>query len=74
MTREAVVGAVKYEVWRSTTGEAGSFSKMSTQSTTTYTNTTAKSGMTYYYKVRAIMPDNTSANSAYSAVVSITTK
>ena len=74
ITWNAVDGAEKYEIWRSTTGEAGSFSKMYTQTSTTYTNTTAKAGVTYYYKVRAILPENTNANSAYSAVVSMTAK
>ena len=35
------------------------------------TNTGAKKGTKYYYKVKAICSANTNANSAYSAVVSI---
>ncbi len=54
LTWEAVAGAVKYEIYRSTTGKDGSFKKQYTATSTRYTNTTAKAGRTYYYKVRAV--------------------
>ena len=66
---EAVSGAVSYKVYRATS-ENGSYSVMKTTTGTSYTNTTAEEGKTYYYKVRAIC-ENTDGNSAYSAVLSI---
>ena len=50
---EPVEGATKYEVWRATS-KNGDFSCLTTTSKTSVTNTSAKSGKTYYYKVRAI--------------------
>ena len=69
---DAVSGATKYEIWRATSAD-GEYTKMYTTTKTTYTNTGAKSGVTYYYKVRAL-GSNSNATSAYSAVVSITAK
>ncbi|MCD8383606.1 MAG: leucine-rich repeat protein [Clostridiales bacterium] len=50
----AVTGATGYTVWRKTSG--GSWAKITTvsSSTLTYTDTTASSGTTYYYTVRAV--------------------
>ena len=70
LTWEAVENAAEYKVYRSSTGEDGSFSLMYTTSGTSYTNSKAEAGETYYYKVRA-MSDNSGAHSAYSAMVSI---
>ena len=64
---DAVEGAVKYYVYRSTDGE--NFTKLSSTTKTAITNTSAEAGQTYYYQVRAIS-DNSNAHSAYSAVVS----
>ena len=71
LTWDAVEGAEKYEIWRATS-EGGSYTRMWTTASTAYTNTTAKAGVTYYYKVRAIIPDSPYAASAYSAVLCVT--
>ena len=63
---KAVTNAVEYKVYRATS-EDGTYSLVKTTTSTSYTNTSAVAGKTYYYKVRAIA-DNTSANSAYSAI------
>ena len=72
LTWSAVNGAVKYEVYRATS-KNGTYKKMITTTKTSYTNSSATAGKTYYYKVKAIH-DNTAANSAYSTVKSITAK
>lgn len=70
---EPVDGAVSYMVYRSTTG-SDPFKLMKTTTSTSYTNTTAENGITYYYKVRAVYSD-TKYNSIYSKpLVSVTTK
>ena len=68
----AVDGAVKYELWRSTSPDGG-FVKVWTGTKTRLTHNTAEKGVTYYYKVRAIC-SNASGNSAYSSVKSVTMK
>ena len=70
---DKVTGAEKYEVYRATS-ENGTYTKMYTTTNLSYTNTSAVAGTTYYYKVRAIIPNNSYATGAYSAVVSITAK
>ena len=66
----AVTGAAKYEVYRALSKD-GTYSLMSTQSATGYTNTSyLANGTTYYYKVRALKANGTA--SAYSSVVTIT--
>lgn len=65
---KAIDGAVKYQVYRSTS-ENGTYSLLSTTTKTKITNTSATGGKTYWYKVRAVA-SNTSANSAYSTVKS----
>ena len=67
----AVDGAKSYKVYRATS-KNGSYRLMMTTSKPWYINTTAKSGTTYYYKVKAIGRDS-EANSAYSKVKSLTT-
>ena len=69
LTWNKVEGAVKYEVYRSTDGKT--WTKMITTTGTKLTHSSAVSGTTYYYKVRAIASVS-SANSAYSTVQSIT--
>ena len=64
-----VTGADKYYVYRSTDGKT--FKHFATTTKLSYTNTGAKKSVKYYYKVKAICSANTSANSAFSAVVSI---
>lgn len=71
LTWAAVTGATKYQVYRSVDGS--SYSLLKTMSGTKLTNTSAVSGNTYYYKVRAL-GSNSSSTSAYSPVVSITSK
>ena len=70
LTWKAVEGATKYEVYRATS-KTGTYTKLLTTTKTTYTNTSAKAGTTYYYKVRAIA-SKSAANSAYSAIKSMT--
>ncbi len=64
-----VTGADKYYIYRSTDGKKFSYLTYTTK--LSFTNTGAKKGTKYYYKVKAICSANTNANSAYSAVVSI---
>ena len=66
----AVDGAVKYEIYRSTDGK--SFKKYDSTTKTTYTNTSTTIGTTYYYKVKAVKENG--AVSAYSATKSIQCK
>ena len=70
LTWEKVSGATKYEVYRATS-KNGTYSKLGSTTNTSYTNTGASAGKTYYYKVKAIH-STSAANSAYSAVVSRT--
>ena len=65
---EKVTGAVKYEVWRATS-KNGTYTKLSTTTATSLTNNKVEAGKTYYYKVKAIH-SNSSANSAFSEIVS----
>ena len=61
-----VEGAASYEVYRSTAVD-GDFVKTFTTKGTTYTNTSAVAGTTYYYKVRVIL---TNGDDVYSEAVS----
>ncbi len=70
LTWNAVAGASQYEIYRATS-KNGSYTKMFTTSNLSYTNTSAKAGTTYYYKVKAVSKVKTAANSAFSTVVSI---
>ena len=70
LTWSAVTGASQYEVYRATS-KNGSYTKMFTTSNLSYTNTSAKAGTTYYYKVKAVSKVKSTANSAFSTVVSI---
>ena len=66
----AVTGAAKYEVYRSTS-RSGTYTKYSTQTSTSYTNSSyLTSGTTYYYKVRTLGSDG--SYGPYSSVVSVT--
>ena len=66
---KAVEGAVKYQIYRATS-QNGTYSLLSTTTNLSMVNSSAASGVTYYYKVMAVAK-NTKANSAYSSVVSI---
>ena len=70
---KAVSGATKYWIYRSTDGK--SFSYYTSTTKKTYTNTSAKSGHRYYYKVKAVkVVSGKSIASAYSNTVSIKAK
>ena len=70
LTWSAVTGASQYEVYRATS-KNGTYTKMFTTSNLSYTNTSAKAGTTYYYKVKAVSKVKSTANSAFSTVASI---
>ncbi len=64
----AVTGAKEYKIYRSTS-KTGTYKAVKTTTAKSWKDTTAKKGKTYYYKVVAVHK-NSSANSAYSTVVS----
>ena len=66
LTWNAVSGATSYKVYRATS-QNGTYSLLGTVTATSYTNTGAKVGTTYYYKVKAV---NSAGESAYSNIVS----
>ena len=66
LTWNAVSGATSYKVYRATS-QKGTYSLLGTVTATSYTNTGAKAGVTYWYKVKAV---NSAGESAYSNVVS----
>lgn len=61
--------ADKYYVYRATK-KSGTYSKVKTTTSLSYTDTKAKAGKTYYYKVKAVSTKTSDANSAFSAVKS----
>ena len=67
LTWAAVDGAAKYEIYRSTQQSTG-YTLLGTTTSTSYINTGAAVGKTYYYKVRALNVDG--AAGAYSSTVS----
>ena len=67
LTWKAVSGAVKYEVYRSTRQNSG-YSLLGTTTSTSYVNTGAAVGKTYYYRVKAVNRDGMA--SGYSNIVS----
>ncbi len=69
---KAVSGAEKYYVYRAAS-DSDDYSKIKTVKGTSFTDTSAKAGKMYYYKVRAVH-DNSSANSAKSPVVFVKAK
>ena len=66
LTWNAVSGATSYKVYRATS-QKGTYSLLGTVTATSYTNTGAKAGTTYWYKVKAV---NSTGESAYSNTVS----
>ena len=66
LTWNAVSSATSYKVYRATS-QKGTYSLLGTVTATSYTNTGAKAGVTYYYKVKAV---NSAGESAYSNIVS----
>ena len=69
LTWDKIDGAKSYKVYRSTDGGV-TYSLLATTSGTSLTNTSTTAGSKYYYKVFAVHSSNSSANSAYSSVVS----
>ena len=72
LTWDKVEGAAKYYVYRATS-EDGKYTKIKTTTSLKYTDKSVEEGTTYYYKVKAVH-SNSSANSAYSFIVSIAAK
>ncbi len=66
---EAVDGASKYVIYRSTDGK--NFTQYDSIAKTAYTNISTNSGSTYYYQVKAICATSSYGNSAVSATASI---
>ena len=59
----AVNGARKYGVWRSETGKDGSYKWLGNPTVNHFTDTTAESGKTYYYRITVLhTPTNTHSN------------
>lgn len=73
LTWDKVYNADSYTVYRATTAN-GTYSKMYTTKYTSYTNTSAVAGKTYYYKIVANCSRSSYATSAYSNVVHILAK
>ena len=71
LTWNAVSGAVKYEVYRSTRQNSG-YSLLGTTTSTSYVNTGASTGTTYYYRVKAV--NRNGMASGYSNIVSCKAK
>ncbi len=69
---QAVKGAEKVQIYRSTTGKAGSFKLLGTTTGLSYTNRKAVAGTTYYYKVRAVSKEGVKGD--WSAVLKLTAK
>ena len=68
----AVTGAASYDIYRSTDGK--NYVKYASTTGNGYVNNSASAGAVYYYKVIAVSPVSTAANSAYSNLVSIRAK
>ena len=63
LTWNEVEGATTYVVYRSTSSSKN-FKKIGESETTSYTDTTAKKGTTYYYRVVAVANGMTGAQSS----------
>ena len=64
---DAVPGATSYRIYRSTSRDSG-YSLLATTTSTSYVNTSAAKGTTYYYRVKAVNRDG--MVSGYSNIVS----
>ena len=71
LTWDKVSGAKEYVVYRADYSN-GTYTKIYTTKNTSYTNTTANAGYTYYYKVKAISYKTAYADSAMSNMVTRT--
>ena len=67
----AVSKADTYYIYRATS-KNGTYSRIKTTTSTSYTDTTAVAEKTYYYKVKSVYAADSAYNSAYSTVVSRT--
>jgi len=72
LTWKAVKNARCYSIYRATS-EDGDYKLVKTTTSTSYTDTSSYVGKTYYYKVR-VLANSSSANAAYSKIVSGTGK
>ena len=69
-----VAGAKSYEIYQATS-KNGTYKKVKTTTSLSYTNTSLKSNKTYYYKVKAVQTvSKKTYKSAYSTVSSAKTK
>jgi fibronectin type 3 domain-containing protein len=74
VTWKKATGASGYEVYRSTT-KNGKYSKLTTTTKLTYTNTKLTGGKKYYYKVRAYRTvDGKKVYGSFSSAVYVTVK
>jgi fibronectin type 3 domain-containing protein len=64
VTWNSVVDADSYQVWRNTSNATNSASRIVTTAATTYADTTADPGRTYYYWVKTVNQTGTSGFSA----------
>ncbi|MCC8181846.1 MAG: fibronectin type III domain-containing protein, partial [Clostridiales bacterium] len=64
VTWKAATGAEKYRVYRRTSDS--SWTKVGVTTSTSYTDTTAKAGTTYYYTVRCVNSANNQFTSGYN--------
>lgn len=64
---------ITYEIHRATS-KSGKYTKVATVSESSWMDTSASVGKTYYYKVKAVYTEDTSLSSGFSAVVSATAK
>ena len=69
ITWDAVEGATRYVIYRSTS-KSKNYKAIDETESLTFTDTTATKGKTYYYKVVAVCEDTESAQSAYAKVKS----
>lgn len=65
ITWDAVTGAGYYEIWRST-DYAGTYTDIAQTSSTTYDDTTAAIGTTYWYKIKACSDEPTCGCGGFS--------
>jgi fibronectin type 3 domain-containing protein len=68
----SVSGATSYYLYRSTSA-SGTYTRVATPSTTSYTNTGLSAGTTYYYKVSAYNGSGESAESSYTSATTSAT-
>ena len=68
LTWNKVKNAKEYKVYRATS-KNGKYTLMKTVKKTSYINTSAKAGKTYFYKVKAVPKNKNVLTSKYSAVV-----